>query len=126
MEDRWVRYNPRLKQIARTLRKNMTLSEILLWQQLKNKQLLGYDFHRQKPIDEYVVDYYCPKLKLVLEIDGDSHDGKEEADRIRQERLESLGLTVLRFWDSDVKNNVDGIVEQLREWIEAHEAHPKS
>jgi very-short-patch-repair endonuclease len=126
MEDRWVRYNPRLKQIARTLRKNMTLSEILLWQQLKNKQLLGYDFHRQKPIDEYVVDYYCPKLKLVLEIDGDSHDGKEEADRIRQERLESLGLTMLRFWDSDVKNNVDGIVEQLREWIEAHEAHPKS
>jgi very-short-patch-repair endonuclease len=55
----------------------MTLSEILLWQQLKGKQLLGYDFHGQKPIDEYVVDYYCPKLKLVIEIDGDSHDGKE-------------------------------------------------
>ena len=124
MEDRWVRYNPRLKQIARTLRKNMTLSEVLLWQQIKDKQLLGYDFHRQKPIDEYVVDYYCPKLKLVLEIDGDSHDGKEEADRIRQEKLESLGLTVLRFWDTDVKNNVDGIVEQLREWIEAQTTHP--
>jgi very-short-patch-repair endonuclease len=123
MEDRWVRYNPRLKQIARTLRKNMTLSEILLWQQLKNKQLLGNDFHRQKPIDEYVVDYYCPKLKLVLEIDGDSHDGKEEADRIRQEKLESLGLTVLRYWDSDVKNNIDGIVEQFREWIEARRTH---
>ena len=124
MEDRWVRYNPRMKKIARTLRKNMTLSEILLWQQIKGKQLLGYDFHRQKPIDEYVVDFYCPRLKLVLEIDGDSHEGKEKADRIRQERLESLGLTVMRFWDLDVKSNVDGIVEQLREWIEARMTHP--
>jgi len=113
-----------MKQIARTLRKNMTLSEILLWQQLKKKQVLGYDFHRQKPIDEYVVDFYCPRLKLVLEIDGDSHDGKEDADRIRQEKLESLGLTILRFWDSDVKSNVDGVVEQLREWIEARITHP--
>jgi very-short-patch-repair endonuclease len=101
----------------------MTLSEILLWQQLKKKQVLGYDFHRQKPIDVYVVDFYCPRLKLVLEIDGDSHDGKEDADRIRQEKLESLGLTVMRFWDSDVKSNVDGIVEQLREWFESHEIH---
>ena len=124
MEDRWVRYSPRSKKIARTLRKNMTLLGSLLWQQIKGKQLLGYDFHRQKPIDEYVVDFYCPRLKLVLEIDGDSHDGKEEADRIRQEKLESLGLTVMRFWDSDVKNNVDGIVEQLREWIDAQRTHP--
>jgi very-short-patch-repair endonuclease len=103
----------------------MTLSEILLWQQIKGKQLLGYDFHRQKPIDEYVVDFYCPRLKLVLEIDGDSHEEKEEADRIRQEKLESLGLTVMRFWDWDVKSNVDGIVEHLREWIEARRTHPK-
>ncbi|MGD0591492.1 MAG: DUF559 domain-containing protein [Bacteroidota bacterium] len=125
MDDRWVRYNPRLKQIARKLRKDMTLSEILLWQHIKGKQLLGYDFHRQKPIDEYVVDFYCPRLKLVLEIDGDSHEGKEEEDKIRQEKMESLGLTVLRFWDWDVKDNVDGIVEHLREWIEAHRSPPK-
>jgi very-short-patch-repair endonuclease len=103
----------------------MTLSEILLWQHIKGKQLLGYDFHRQKPIHEYVVDFYCPRLKLVLEIDGDSHEGKEEADKMRQEKLESLGLTVMRFWDWDVKSNVDGIVEQLREWIEAHRTHSK-
>ena len=124
MRDQWVQYNPRLRQVARILRKNMTLSEILLRKQIKGKQILGYDFHRQKPIDEYVVDFYCPRLKLVLEIDGDSHDYKEEADRIRQEKLESLGLTVLRFWDSDVKSNVDGIVEQLREWIAARNTHP--
>jgi very-short-patch-repair endonuclease len=123
MGDQWVRYNPRLKKIARKLRKDMTLSEILFWQQIKGKKLLGYDFHRQKPIDEYVVDFYCPRLKLVLEIDGDSHDGKEEADKIRQDKLESLGLTVMRFWDSDVKNSVDGIIDQLREWIAARIAH---
>ena len=124
MEDRWVRYNPRLKQIARKLRKDMTLSEILLWKEIKGKKVLGYDFHRQKPIDEYVVDFYCPRLKLVLEIDGDSHDGKEESDKVRQEKLESIGLTVLRFWDLDVRANVDGIVGQLKEWIETNGTHP--
>jgi very-short-patch-repair endonuclease len=124
MPDRWVHYNPRLKQVARILRNNMTLGEILLWKELKGKKLLGYDFHRQKPIDEYVVDFYCPALKLVVEVDGESHDGKEEADRLRQNKLESIGLTVLRFWDCDVKSNVDGVVEQLREWIEARRTHP--
>jgi very-short-patch-repair endonuclease len=113
-----------MKQIARKLRKDMTLAEILLWKELKGKKVLGYDFHRQKPIDEYVVDFYCPRLKLILEIDGDSHDGKEESDKIRQEKLESLGLTVLRFWDLDVKANVDGIVGQLKEWIESNMTHP--
>jgi len=125
VRNQWIEYNPRLKQIARKLRNDMTLSEILLWQHIKGKQLSGYDFHRQKPINEYVVDFYCPRLKLVIEIDGDSHEGKEEADKIRQEKLESLGLTVMRFWDWDVKSNVDGIVEHLREWIEAHTTHPK-
>jgi very-short-patch-repair endonuclease len=92
MRPQWVTYKPKLKSIARTLRKNMTLSEILLWQQIKGKQLLGYDFHRQKPIFDYVVDFYYPKLKLVIEIDGDSHGGKENSDRIRQEKIEALGL----------------------------------
>lgn len=119
MRNQWIEYNPRLKQIARKLRKDMTLAEILLWKEIKGKKVLGCDFHRQKPIDEYVVDFYCPRLKLVLEIDGDSHDEKEELDKIRQEKLESKGLTVLRFWDLDVRANVDGIVEQLREWIVA-------
>ena len=124
MKDQWVHYNPRLKQIARKLRKDMTLSEILLWNEIKGKKVLGYDFHRQKPIDEYVVDFYCPRLKLVLEIDSDSHDGKEESDKVRQEKLESLGLTMIRFWDLDVRENVDGIIGQLKEWIESNMTHP--
>jgi len=60
---------------------------------------------------------------LVIEIDGDSHDGKEEADLIRQKKLESKGLTVLRFWDIDVRVNVDDIVGQLKEWIESNKTH---
>lgn len=64
---------------------------------------------------------------MVIEIDGDSHDGKERADFIRQKKLESMGLTVLRLWDTDVKDNVDGIVEQLKEWIGTNIGHtPKS
>ena len=102
----------------------MTLSEILLWKEIKGKKVLGYDFHRQKPIDEYIVDFYCPKLKLVIEIDGDSHEGKEEVDLIRQKKLESIGLTVLRYWDFELRANVDGIVGQLKEWIESNRTHP--
>jgi very-short-patch-repair endonuclease len=102
----------------------MTLSEILLWQQLKGKQLLGYDFHRQKPIDEYVVDFYCPKLKLVIEIDGDSHEGNEVADQIRQEKLESLGLKVLRIPDLEVKTNLDGVLIHIHDWIGGNATHP--
>jgi very-short-patch-repair endonuclease len=117
IEDRWIHYNPKLKSIAQKLRKNMTLGEILLWKELKGKKLLGYDFHRQKPIDEYIVDFYCPKLKLVIEVDGSSHDGKEDSDLIRQKKLESLGLTVLRFWDSDVRESVDGVIVSIRERI---------
>lgn len=72
----------------------MTLSEVLLWQELKGKQMLGYDFDRQKPIDNYIVDFYCKTLKLAIEIDGQSHENEEVAvnDTKRQKRLESLGV----------------------------------
>ena len=88
---------PKTKKAACKLRKNSTLSEVLLWEQLKNKQLIGYDFHRQKPIDEFIVDFYCPKLKLVIEIDGESHDGKIQEDKTREEKLKSLGLIYYVF-----------------------------
>lgn len=124
MKQQWIIYKPKLKSIARTLRKNMTLSEILLWQQIKGKQFLGFDFHRQKPILDYVVDFYCPKLKLVIEIDGDTHIGKEQEDKVRQERIEALGLHVLRYSDLEVKTNMDGILMHIKEWIEENATHP--
>lgn len=89
-------YNPKLKVIARNLRKQGILSEVILWNELKAKKL-GYDFHRQKPIDEYIVDFYCSELELVIEIDGSSHSEKFEKDFERQKKLESFGLNFFKI-----------------------------
>jgi len=70
-------YNPKLKPLAKALRKNMTLAEVLLWNKLKQKQMLKYDFDRQRPIDNYIVDFYCKDLMLAIEIDGSSHEFEE-------------------------------------------------
>ncbi len=112
-------YNPRLKEIARKLRKTMTRSEVILWQHLKGKQMNGYDFDRQRPIDEYIVDFYCKKLKLAIEIDGSSHDSEEaqEQDRYRQQRLEALGVRFLRFRDEEVHQNVEAVLQAIEVWI---------
>ncbi len=120
MRRKIIPYNSQLKEIARKLRNNSTLSEILLWRALKGKQMRGFDFHRQKPIDRFIVDFYCPDLFLAIEVDGISHEGKEEYDENRQKKLESLGVHFLRFLDSDVKTNLDGVVAAIEEWIDEH------
>ena len=85
-------YTSGLKSLAKKLRNNMTLSEVLLWNELKQRKMLGYDFDRQRPIDDYIVDFYCKELMLAIEIDGESHQNPEVAakDIIRQEELQSL------------------------------------
>ncbi|TVR81096.1 MAG: DUF559 domain-containing protein, partial [Chitinophagaceae bacterium] len=115
-------YNPKLKELARKLRKNMTLSEVLLWNELKQKKMLGIDFDRQCPIDEYIVDFYCKDLMLAVEIDGNSHDYEEVAkkDKRRQQRLESMGVRFLRFDDIEVKKNMRNVLLSIQYWIEAH------
>jgi very-short-patch-repair endonuclease len=115
-----IEYERYLKELARKLRQNMTLGEVLLWQRLKRKQIRGYDFDRQRPIDRYIVDFYCKDLKLAIEIDGSSHDGEEAKvnDDIRQERLESLGVRFLRFTDADVKRNIEMVVDSIELWID--------
>jgi very-short-patch-repair endonuclease len=112
-------YNPKLKALASTLRKNSTLGEILLWTQLKGKQL-GHDFDRQRPIGEFIVDFYCKDLMLAIEVDGDSHDDEwaRRKDKVRQESLEAMGVTVLRFDDTEVRQNIDWVIEEIRNWIE--------
>jgi very-short-patch-repair endonuclease len=114
-----IGYAGYLKELARKLRNNMTLGEVILWQRLKRKQIRGYDFDRQRPIDRYIVDFYCKDLKLAIEIDGSSHDSEEAKvnDRIRQERLESLGVRFLRFSDRDVKQNIETVVDEIDLWI---------
>jgi len=112
-----ISYNPNLKELARQLRKNSTLSEVLLWQYLKGKQMLGYDFDRQKPLDNYIVDFFCNELMLAIEIDGDTHNYKIERDIKRQKRLEASGIRFLRFTDKDVKENIEGVVMMIGEWV---------
>ncbi len=93
-----------------------------MWNQLKGKKVRGYQFMRQKPIGLYIVDFYCSTLHLVIEIDGDSHLERERYDTERTQYLESLGLAVLRFADSDVKKNMEGIVCVLNEHISKWES----
>ena len=120
--NRIIPYRKDLKARARDLRKNSTLSEILLWQELKNRQLLGYQFHRQVPMLNYIVDFYCHELQLAIEVDGDSHDFEESVqyDKIRQGKLEQFNVHVLRFDDLDVKNDMAWVIEEIGRWIENH------
>jgi very-short-patch-repair endonuclease len=110
-------YNKALVEKARYLRNNSTLSEILLWKYLKGKQMLGYDFDRQKPIDNFIVDFFCNELRLIIEIDGNSHDDKQEYDAYRQNKLENLGLEFLRFSDLQVKTDMFNVVRAIENWI---------
>ena len=109
--------NPRLKALARKLCNHSTLAEVLLWNQIKNKRLLGYDFHRQKPIDRFIVDFFCPDLMLAIEIDGVSHGQKGDADLERHRRLERLGVHIIRFEDSMVKREMSKVLAGIEGWI---------
>jgi len=109
----FLQFNPKLKERARRLRNHSTFGEILLWNQLKRKQILGFIFYRQKPISQYIADFYCHKLKLIIEIDGSSHIGKEDYDRTRQDNLEQLGFKFLRFQEREVQKNISGVVEEI-------------
>ena len=110
-------YKPKLKLRARDLRKNCPPAERRLWQKLRGGQLLGYKFQRQKPVGNYIVDFYCYQLKLVIEIDGFSHDFKMDYDQKRQEFLEKLGLKVLKFSDKQVLKEVDGVIQIIVDFI---------
>jgi very-short-patch-repair endonuclease len=121
-----IYYNSTLKRLARQLRNKSTVAEVMLWKRLGKKQMKGYDFHRQKPIGEYIVDFFCPKLNLVIEIDGITHDNAAKLiqDKKRQIRLESLGFYILRFWDNEVRTNIDGVLHIIEGWIEKHTPVP--
>jgi very-short-patch-repair endonuclease len=108
-------YNRNLKQLSRQLRENMTDAETHLWTKIRRKQLKGYQFYRQKPIGDYIVDFFCPRAKLVIEIDGSHHLIGEaiEYDRIRDDYLSSLGLRVLRFTNTEVLMHIEGVVESI-------------
>ena len=107
-------YNPKLKQRAKELRKAGNLAEVLLWQEIKQKKLLNLDFDRQKIIGNYIVDFFCGEKMAVIEIDGDSHNAKADYDEQRDAYLKGLGLKVVHLLDSDVKSNLHGVIEFLK------------
>ena len=111
--------NKNLRTFSRNLRKASTLSEILLWQRLNKKQLLGLDFNRQKIIGNYIVDFFCLEKKLAIEVDGESHNEKLDYDAERDKYLESLGIKVLRIHDLEVKINLDGVVWYIEKFIKS-------
>lgn len=120
-----IKYNPKLKELARQLRNNATKAEVALWQKLKRDQMHGYDFHRQKPIDEYIVDFFCNRLQLAIEVDGYSHQLEEvwEKDVIKKNRLNELGIQVLRFSDTQVVNDMDNVLRAIEDYIFQFEAN---
>lgn len=115
MPNKIIPYNRRLKVLARQLRKQGILSEVLLWKQVQRKNL-GVEFHRQVPIDEFIVDFYCHELMLAIEIDGISHNLFEEIkikDKTRQLILEKLGVRFIRFHDHEVKHDITLVVNAI-------------
>jgi very-short-patch-repair endonuclease len=112
-------YNKSLKTFARENRKSSTKAEIRIWcELLKNKKMLGFQFLRQRPIDNYIADFLCKELNLIIEIDGYSHQFKFEEDINRDKKLNSLGFQTLRFTDDEVKNYITNVERAIIQWIE--------
>jgi very-short-patch-repair endonuclease len=108
-------YDKQLKALSQHLRKNMTDAENIIWLRLRRKQLKGYPFYRQKIIGNYIVDFYCPKANLVIELNGGQHYSEvgQARDRARDDVLKKMGLKVLRFSDRDVFENMSGVLEEV-------------
>lgn len=108
------------KDRRRELRKNSPSPEILLWNKIRNRQISGLKFKRQYSIDHFIIDFFCPELKLAIEIDGDSHFEREAIpkDRARQTALERLGIRFLRFTNLDISTNLEGLLRQLKVQLE--------
>lgn len=117
---RW-RTTAAMQERARQLRRRMTGLERKLWQRLRRKQLDGLRFRRQHPIDRFIVDFYCPEYRLVIEIDGAVHTTQAEYDEVRTEWLEARGYRVLRFTNQEVRHRLDNVLEAIRVACESGE-----
>ncbi|MFA6465427.1 MAG: endonuclease domain-containing protein [Desulfurivibrionaceae bacterium] len=109
------RYSQKLKENSRSLRANMTDAEQVLWQRIRRKQIQGVQFYRQKPLLAFIVDFYCPTAKLVIELDGSQHFTEEHQtkDQERDAALTGLGLRVLRFDNRQVLLETDAVLEMI-------------
>jgi very-short-patch-repair endonuclease len=115
-----------LNQHAKRLRKDSTDAERLLWRNVRASRLEGHKFRRQQPIGPYIVDFVCFEAKLVVELDGGQHAQAEAADRTRDTWLRAQGFGVLRFWNNDVMQNLDGVLAQIMENLTRPAANTKA
>ncbi len=105
-------YNRNLKEFARKLRNNSTLAEVVLWEKvLRKKQLRGYSFLRQRPIENYIVDFFCKDLKLIVELDGEIHKFRKNKDRDRDNNLKEYGFSIIRFDNEDIVNGLPNVIK---------------
>jgi very-short-patch-repair endonuclease len=102
---------------AKQLRQQPTDAEAKLWSRLRYKQLDGFRFRRQAPIGPYIVDFFCPTAKLIVEVDGGQHADKRDYDERRTEWLEERGYRVLRFWNNDVLENIEGVLAEIQRMV---------
>lgn len=109
---------------ARALRANRTEAEIRLWQRLRDRQLAGAKFRRQTPVGPHIADFMCYELRLIVEVDGGQH--RPAADAARTAWLESQGFPVIRFWNNDVLQNTDGVLERIQEELKMDRDEPAS
>ena len=118
-------YNKKLKPLARKLRNNSTPGEIRLWTEvLRARKFYGYQFNRQFPIDQFIVDFVCRKLKLIVELDGRYHDYQKQKDQRRDAKLQSLGYRVLRIPEYEVKTNLDNVLRTLESYLPEEDKSP--
>ena len=104
---------------ARNLRKNMTKQERIVWRFLRNRSVNGHKFRLQYPIGNYIVDFICNEKKLIIEIDGGQHNDDKHIryDQERTKYLETKGYKVIRFWNSDIENNIEGVYQEILKYL---------
>lgn len=117
MPNKIIPYRNDLKEKARKLRRNPTRTEKILWTKIR-KKALGVEFHRQVPILDYIVDFYCHELFLAIEVDGPIHDLQADKDRRRQERLEAQGVRILRFSNEEIFTALTSVLNSIKNFVE--------
>ena len=114
--------NPKLFEFSKILRKTQTDAEDIIWQSLRNRKMLGFKFRRQHPLGKYIADFYCFEAKLVIEIDGEIHNQLEnkEYDENRSFELEELGITVIRFTNKEVGDNLEKVLNSIKKHLQKY------
>jgi len=123
-KDNYYAYNPKLQPNAHKLRYTMTKSEACLWKYvLSGRKMKSFQFRRQRPVLNYIADFMCKELNLIIEVDGATHEHADvaENDQVRQSRLENAGFHFLRFTDEDVLRDINGVSRVIEDWIAKYE-----